>query len=157
MVSSSWTATVPGRQTRDRSFRIRSTIMMFSAASFAEARNVAAPSFAPRGAVPLIGAVSTVRSLIRKKSSGLKLVIMRAEPWLSGPVIKPPKAGCNCSLNWPKTTGALAAELSMQPDTEIQLVEAAMGYPADHVLHGSEIAISRGLGIRRDTEGSNVR
>ena len=32
----------PGRQTRDRSLRIRSTIMMFSAASLAEARSTAA-------------------------------------------------------------------------------------------------------------------
>ena len=80
--------------------------MTFSAASFAEARNAAAPLSALRGAVPLIGAVSTVRSRIRKKSSGLKLVIMRAEPWLSGPVIKAPNAGCNCSHSRPNTTGA---------------------------------------------------
>ena len=49
MVSSSSTATVPGRQTRDRSLRIRSTIMMFSAASLAEARSAAAPSLGLAG------------------------------------------------------------------------------------------------------------
>ena len=69
-------ARVPGAQTRDRSLRIRSTIIRFSARSFALSVS-ACPSAAscsgptPRGRVPLIGRVSTWPSAsTRRKRSG---------------------------------------------------------------------------------------
>jgi hypothetical protein len=59
--------------------RIRSTIITFSAASFAERRNACAPalSSAGRGQVPLIGDVTTSRPRRRRNSSGLKLATAR--------------------------------------------------------------------------------
>jgi hypothetical protein len=67
--------TVPGRDTRPRSLRSRSTIIAFSARSFAEA--VSAAAFAssssnhrPRGAVPFIGRVVTRRPSSARNSSG---------------------------------------------------------------------------------------
>ena len=75
-LSSSSTRTLPGRQTRDRSLRIRSVIMMFSAASLADARSRAAPSPPVRGAVPLIGAVKASRPRTRRNSSGLNDAII---------------------------------------------------------------------------------
>ena len=70
-LSSSSTRTLPGRQTRDRSLRIRSMIMMFSAASLADARSRPRHRLRLRGAVPLIGAVKASRPRTRRNSSGL--------------------------------------------------------------------------------------
>ncbi|SLH95965.1 Uncharacterised protein [Mycobacteroides abscessus subsp. abscessus] len=72
---SSGTCTLPIWQTRPRSLRSRSTIMRFSArvlglsASSRRSRSSSA-GVAPRGAVPLIGLLSTVRarSILRKRS-----------------------------------------------------------------------------------------
>ena len=55
----------PGSQTRPRSLRARSTIITFSAWSFALARSDSASR-----AVPLIGLVSTRRPLVRRNRSG---------------------------------------------------------------------------------------
>jgi hypothetical protein len=68
----------PGSLTRPRSLRIRSTIMTFSARSFAapasSARCASAPSAsAGRGRVPLIGAVRTVSPVRATNSSGDRL------------------------------------------------------------------------------------
>ena len=72
------TRTLPGRQTRLRSLRIRSTIIMFSARSLAErssaARWSAAASWpAGRGRVPLIGLDQTAGPVRRRNSSGDRL------------------------------------------------------------------------------------
>ena len=48
----------------------------------------------------------------------------------------------------PEHDRCAAAHRSVQSDAEVQLVEAAVVDPADHVFHGSEIAISSGLSIR---------
>ena len=63
------TSTLPYSQTLPRSLRIRSTIITFSARSFAD-RESASPAPLSRGAVPLIGSVSTCRPRRRRKSSG---------------------------------------------------------------------------------------
>ena len=65
------TRTEPGLQTRPRSFRIKSTIITFSARFFAEASNSAGSAL--NGAVPLIGEVNTSSPIRRKNSSGEKL------------------------------------------------------------------------------------
>ncbi len=80
MRNSSGVATAPGSQTRLRSLRIRSTIIRFSARSLSLASNSAArrassAGVAPRGRVPLIGRVSTVKAppasaSMRTKRSG---------------------------------------------------------------------------------------
>ena len=69
------TATEPYRHTRPRSLRSRSTIITFSARSFALARSSAASAasslgVAPRGRVPLIGRVSILSSRARRNRSG---------------------------------------------------------------------------------------
>jgi len=66
--SSSGTVTDPVTATRPRSFRTRSTIMMFSATSLAEARSRAGS--AARGRVPLIGLDVTVSPERRRNNSG---------------------------------------------------------------------------------------
>src|SRR5947209_530998 len=62
---SAGTSIEPGRQTRPRSLRARSTIITFSARSLALDRRAAACE-----AVPLIGLVSTWRPCHRRKRSG---------------------------------------------------------------------------------------
>ena len=67
--------TEPVRLIRPRSFRRRSTIIAFSARSFAEARSRSATARSssghrPRGAVPFIGLVTIAPSRSSKKSSG---------------------------------------------------------------------------------------
>jgi hypothetical protein len=69
------TRTFPGAARRPRSLRKRSTIMMFSAHSFAEAsrpsrRRASSCGIGARGAVPFIGRVVTRRPRRAKKSSG---------------------------------------------------------------------------------------
>lgn len=66
--NSSGTVTEPTTATRPRSLRTRSTIMMFSATSFAEARS--ADGQASSGKVPLIGLDMTAVPRRRRKSSG---------------------------------------------------------------------------------------
>ena len=82
--SSVGTLTDPAVLTRDRSLRTRSTIMTFSASSFAERSARVRP-------VPLIGPDRTTRprgwSEAARKSSGLALAI--ATPW-SGSLRNPP-------------------------------------------------------------------
>ena len=70
MVKSSGTRTEPWRATRAMSFRKRSTIIRFSAQSFAEARKSAAVWLS--GAVPFIGRVmiSAVAGFHAKNNSG---------------------------------------------------------------------------------------
>jgi hypothetical protein len=68
-------STPPGMAIRPRSLRSRSTIIAFSARSFAEAQSRRATSSSssshrPRGAVPFIGRVVIRSSSMRKKSSG---------------------------------------------------------------------------------------
>jgi len=66
--NSSGTVTVPVIATRLRSLRTRSTIMMFSATSFTDARS--SDGSACRGSVPLIGLDASVSPQRRRKSSG---------------------------------------------------------------------------------------
>jgi hypothetical protein len=66
--NSSGTVTVPTMATRPRSLRTRSTIMMFSATSFADARS--ADGQASSGRVPLMGLDVTSVPRRRRKSSG---------------------------------------------------------------------------------------
>ena len=81
---SSGQRTVPASQTRERSFRSRSTIITCSAASFSDARSSAA---APRGRVPLIGIVRIRSPRRARKSSG------EAETTAQSPLTK----GSGCS------------------------------------------------------------
>ena len=72
---SSGTRTLASSQTRERSLRSRSTIITFSARSFAlpassAARASSSAGVAPRGRVPLMGRVSTRRPSRRRKRSG---------------------------------------------------------------------------------------
>ena len=69
------TETPWSRATLDRSFRIRSAIITFSARSFSSASSAAASAasasgVAPRPRVPLIGSASATPSSTRKNSSG---------------------------------------------------------------------------------------
>ena len=48
----------------------------------------------------------------------------------------------------PEHDWCAAAHSGVQSDAEVQLVEAAMVDPVDHVFHSGEIAISSGLSIR---------
>ncbi|COX34405.1 Uncharacterised protein [Mycobacterium tuberculosis] len=66
--NSSGTVTVPVTATRPRSLRTRSTIMMFSATSLADARS--ADGGASSGSVPLIGLDVTTDPRRRRNSSG---------------------------------------------------------------------------------------
>jgi hypothetical protein len=92
--SSAGTRTVPVAATRDRSLRSRSTIITFSARSFALDRSAArlrssAAGVAPRAAVPFIGRVSRPASVHWKNSSGLALAItcvpMSSSAWYAPP------------------------------------------------------------------------
>ena len=84
ILSNSETVTLPGRQTRPRSFRSRSTIITCSARSFTSSLNsfmMAASSsgLAPLGRVPFIGIVSMVFPETLKNLSG-ELETRRKEP-----------------------------------------------------------------------------
>ena len=68
--------TDPGRQTRERSLRSRSTIITCSAASFAE---VTSPP-SPAGLVPLIGFVARRSPRRERKSSGEPETIVQPSP-----------------------------------------------------------------------------
>ena len=79
MAMSAGTSTLPSAQTRPRSLRTRSTIIRFSARDLSSARSASAryassAGWAARGAVPLIGFDSTIRSRsTRRKRSGEEL------------------------------------------------------------------------------------
>ena len=132
--SSSSTVTVPGRQTRDRSLRIRSTIITFSAASLAEARSIAAP-VGVRGAVPLIGEVVTRRPRTRRNSSGLKLATIL----IPGPLTRAAYAGSQCGGHPREERRHRLGQRRMQSEAEVELVEVAAVDPADHLLDRAEV------------------
>ena len=88
------TSTEPYSHTRPRSLRIRSTIITFSARSFTDAARAARvssarlpsrPSASTRGAVPLIGSVTTSRPLRRRNSSGERLQTAPHSPAITPP------------------------------------------------------------------------
>ena len=75
-VISSGHMTEPVSQTRERSFRSRSTIITCSAASFSDSVSPAPPA----GRVPLIGIVQTRRPLRARKTSGEAETIAQPSP-----------------------------------------------------------------------------
>src|SRR4249919_333923 len=66
------------------------------------------------------------------------------------------KGGLQLIAQLPEYRRCGAAHLSMQADTEVQLVEAAVIDSADHVLNSSEVTILCIPAIRRDAEGSDL-
>ena len=148
MVNNSWTATVPGRQTRDRSLRIKSTIMTFSAASLAEARSArgAVVGHARRCALDRsgqYGAVSDPQEELRAEGGdhAWRTVAQRASDQAT-------EGGLQLFAQVPEHDWCAAGNVGVQSDTEVQLVEAAVVDPVDHLFHAGEIAISSGLSIR---------
>src|SRR4029453_17563023 len=67
------------------------------------------------------------------------------------------KGGLQHFARLPEDDWCAAANDSMQSNTEVHLVEAAVVDPVDHVFDCSEIAISSGLSIGREAERSDLQ
>ena len=124
---SSGQPTLPGSQTRERSFRSRSTIITCSAASFADAWSSAAP---PAGRVPLIGQVRTWRPRRSRKSSGDAETIAHPSP----------ANGLGCSGLSPARRAASAPgsprEGRGEVLDEVDLIDVAAGDRLAHLVDG---------------------
>ena len=120
--SSSGQRTLPGTQTRDRSFRSRSTIITCSAASFADSTGT------PAGRVPLIGDVRTIRPRRESSSSGDAETIVQ------------PVARERQRLERPqrrervREPGRIAVEVGAEVLHEVDLVDVALGDRRAHRL-----------------------
>ena len=147
---SSSTETVPKRATRPRSLRARSTIITFSAMSFALERRASAwrrsaAASAARGRVPLIGRVSIASPRRRRKRSG-EAEITSAPP-------RRTSAAYGAGLSRRKLRverERIAAPLCAEALGEVHLEDVAGSDVVDRALH-------RGLVVGAWQRGAPVR
>ena len=159
---------VPGRQTRPRSLRRTSTIITFSARSFAEARSSPASRRSsarsrPRGRVPLIGFVATSPSgssgqerLGRCRRDRARRAGERARAEVEERGEQRRVAGAQAAVQRPR----IAAERRREPARQVRLVDLAVGDPAadplDARLVGGSVEAGSELEARRLAGASTV-
>jgi hypothetical protein len=145
--ASAVTRTVPGRQTRPRSLRTRSTIITFSARSFSDASSSAWP---PAGRVPLIGALRTVRPERVRNTSGERLATVPHGP------------ATNAARSVGSASAAVAnrsnASPSSRPERRMQRLAWNRSPARIRVRHASTAAAwPRGDGVQRQSRVENAR